>query len=44
MIERREHFHFSILSKAITQNAMRTQERIAMLMAGARGAIDVSGD
>jgi MFS transporter, DHA2 family, multidrug resistance protein len=39
MIDRREHFHFSILAEAMTQNAWRTQERIAMLMAGARGAI-----
>jgi len=33
MIERREHFHFSVLAEAMTQNATRTQERIAMLMA-----------
>ncbi len=39
MIERREQFHFSILAEAMTQNAVRTQERIAMLMAGARGAV-----
>jgi len=41
MIERREHFHFSVLAEAMTQNATRTQERIAMLMAGLRnGAAD----
>jgi len=39
VIDRREHFHFSILAEAMTQNAARTQERIAMLMAEARGAI-----
>jgi DHA2 family multidrug resistance protein len=39
IIDRREHFHFSILAEAMTQNALRTQERIAMLMAEARGAI-----
>jgi DHA2 family multidrug resistance protein len=39
IIERREHFHFSILAEGMTQNAVRTQERIAMLMAGARGVI-----
>jgi DHA2 family multidrug resistance protein len=39
MIDRREHFHFSILAESMTQNAARTQERIAMLMAEARGAI-----
>jgi DHA2 family multidrug resistance protein len=39
MIERREQFHFSILAEAMTQNAALTQQRIAMLMAGARAAI-----
>jgi DHA2 family multidrug resistance protein len=39
MIDRREHFHFSILAEAITQNALRTRERIAMLMADMRGEI-----
>lgn len=39
VIERREHFHFSILAEAMTQNAVRTQERLAALIAGARGAI-----
>jgi DHA2 family multidrug resistance protein len=39
VIDRREHFHFSILAEAMTQNAARTQERIAALMAGMRGAI-----
>jgi MFS transporter, DHA2 family, multidrug resistance protein len=39
VIDRREHIHFSILAEAMTQNVWRTQERIAMLMAGARGAI-----
>ncbi|ACK52343.1 drug resistance transporter, EmrB/QacA subfamily [Methylocella silvestris BL2] len=34
MIERREQFHFSMLSEAMTQNATRVQERIAALMAG----------
>src|SRR5271166_193782 len=39
VVERREQFHFSILAEAMTQNAARTQERIAMLMAGARNAV-----
>ena len=39
VIERREYFHFSILAEAMTQNAARTQERIAMLMAGMQSAI-----
>jgi DHA2 family multidrug resistance protein len=39
MIERREQFHFSILAEAMTQNAALTQQRIAMLMAGARASI-----
>jgi DHA2 family multidrug resistance protein len=34
MIDRREHFHFSMLAEAITVNATRTQERIAMLAGG----------
>jgi DHA2 family multidrug resistance protein len=34
MIERREHFHFSMLAEAITVNATRTQERLATLAAG----------
>lgn len=38
MVERREQFHFSILAEAITQNAARTQERIAMLVAALRGS------
>jgi DHA2 family multidrug resistance protein len=40
VIERREQFHFSTLAEAMTQNAARTQERVAMLMAGARNAVD----
>src|SRR5580700_963666 len=28
MIERREHFHFSVLAEAITQNAVLTQQRL----------------
>jgi DHA2 family multidrug resistance protein len=39
VIERREHFHFSVLAQAMTQNATRTQERIAMLMAGLRNGV-----
>ena len=34
MIDRREHLHFSMLAEAITVNAVRTQERLAMLAAG----------
>jgi MFS transporter, DHA2 family, multidrug resistance protein len=34
MIDRREHFHFSVLAEAVTVNATRTQERLAMLAAG----------
>jgi DHA2 family multidrug resistance protein len=34
MIDRREHFHFSILAEAITVNAAATQQRLAMLAAG----------
>ena len=40
VIDRREQFHFSILAEAITRNAARTQERLAMLMAGAQNAAD----
>ena len=40
VIDRREQFHFSILAEAMTQNATRTQERLAMLMAGVRNASD----
>ena len=40
VIDRREQFHFSILAEAMTQNATRTQERLAMLMAGVRNAAD----
>jgi len=39
VIERREHFHFSVLAEAMAQNATRTQERIAMLMAGLRSEV-----
>jgi MFS transporter, DHA2 family, multidrug resistance protein len=39
VIERREHFHFSVLAEAMTQNATRTQERITMLMAGLRSGV-----
>src|SRR6202022_2679712 len=31
MIDRREHFHFSMLAEAITINATRTQQRLATL-------------
>jgi DHA2 family multidrug resistance protein len=34
IIDRREHFHFSVLAEAVTQNAPRTQERVAALAAG----------
>jgi MFS transporter, DHA2 family, multidrug resistance protein len=34
MIDRREHFHFSMLAEAITVNATHTQERLVMLAAG----------
>jgi MFS transporter, DHA2 family, multidrug resistance protein len=34
MIDRREQFHFSMLSESLTQNASRTQEAIAALAAG----------
>jgi DHA2 family multidrug resistance protein len=39
MIERRERFHFSILAEAITQNSIRIQERISMLIAGAHSSV-----
>jgi len=39
VIQRREQFHYSVLAEAMTQNATRTQERIAMLMAGLRSGI-----
>ncbi|MDX7951322.1 MDR family MFS transporter [Lichenihabitans sp. Uapishka_5] len=34
MIDRREHFHFSVLAEAMTQNATLTQSRLAALAAG----------
>ncbi len=34
MVDRREHFHFSVLAEAMTANALRTQERLAALMTG----------
>ena len=40
VIERREHMHFSALAEAMTANAIRTQDRLAALMAGMRGAAD----
>ena len=40
VIDRREQFHFSILAEAMTQNATRTQERLALLIGGLRGAAD----
>jgi DHA2 family multidrug resistance protein len=33
VVDRREHFHFSILAEAMTRNAVRTQDRIAALTA-----------
>jgi MFS transporter, DHA2 family, multidrug resistance protein len=36
-VERREQFHFSVLAESMTQNAIRTQERLQALMAGMRG-------
>jgi MFS transporter, DHA2 family, multidrug resistance protein len=33
MIDRREHFHFSVLAEAVTVNAARTRERLSMLAA-----------
>jgi DHA2 family multidrug resistance protein len=41
MIERREHFHFSVLAEAMTQNAMLTQQRLgAMIVAMQAHVID----
>ena len=40
IVDRREQFHFSALAEGMTRNAVRTQERLAMLMAGARNAAD----
>ena len=40
VVDRREQFHFSMLAEAMTRNAQRTQEHLAMLMAGARNAAD----
>ncbi len=40
MVDRREHFHFSVLAEAMTRNAVRTQERLAALIAGLRGTLD----
>jgi MFS transporter, DHA2 family, multidrug resistance protein len=41
MIERREHFHFSVLAEAMTQNAMLTQQRLgAMVVAMQAHVID----
>ncbi|MDX7950564.1 DHA2 family efflux MFS transporter permease subunit [Lichenihabitans sp. Uapishka_5] len=34
MIDRREHFHFSVLAEAMTQNATLTQSRLSALVAG----------
>lgn len=39
-IERREQFHFSMIAEAMTQNAVRTQERVSQLVAGVHGAVD----
>jgi MFS transporter, DHA2 family, multidrug resistance protein len=33
MIERREHFHFSVLAEAMTQNAVLTQHRLGAMIA-----------
>jgi DHA2 family multidrug resistance protein len=33
MIERREHFHFSVLAEAMTQNAVLTQQRLGAMIA-----------
>ena len=33
MVERREHFHFSMLAEAMTQNAALTQSRLASMIA-----------
>jgi MFS transporter, DHA2 family, multidrug resistance protein len=32
MIERREHFHFSVLAEAMTQNAVLTQQRLGAMV------------
>jgi MFS transporter, DHA2 family, multidrug resistance protein len=32
MIERREHFHFSVLAEAMTQNAVLTQQRLGAMI------------
>ena len=41
MIERREHFHFSVLAEAMTQNAVLTQQRLgAMIVAMQAHVID----
>ncbi|MCW6512870.1 hypothetical protein [Lichenifustis flavocetrariae] len=34
MIDRREHFHFSVLAEAMTQNGALTQSRLSGLVAG----------
>ncbi len=34
VVDRREHFHFSVLAEAMTANAVRTQERLASLIYG----------
>ncbi len=39
VIERRENFHFSVLAEAITNNAVRTQERLAAMAGAAHGRI-----
>ena len=43
IIDRREQFHFSILSEAMTHNALRTQERIATLAAGFQAHVGDAG-
>ena len=40
IVDRREHFHFSVLAEAMTRNAVRTQERLTTLVAGLRGSLD----
>jgi DHA2 family multidrug resistance protein len=40
VVERREQFHFSVIAESMTQNAIRTQERVHGLMAGMRGVAD----
>ncbi len=39
MLERREHFHFSMLAEGLTANAARTQERLTALAAGLQAHI-----